>query len=207
MKKTTFLLCSVFMASLFAASLSYAQSSRVYMAGYMGLSKLPDLDLADNSFDGDASFKNNMSFAGALGLRLNYNLRLEGELSYSKNEFINARSGADSHDLTGDMSRLSTMVIGYYDFDVPWSVRPFVSAGMGFHKFKGDLASATLRDDSGDDVTFGWTMGGGMKYRMADDMAVTGSYRYIGSSDVELGSYEMEYSNHEFRVGLEYDLH
>ncbi len=185
------------------AKTALAQSSRIYMAGYLGLSKLSDANMSSSSINGLARYDNNMSFAGALGLRLNYNLRIEAEASYASNNFARL----DNIELGGDISRMSVMLNGYYDFDVPWDIRPFLSAGIGMHRFKGDIRSSSIANDTGDDAALGWSMGGGLKYRISDDMAITGSYRYLGSTDIKIGAYDIEYNNHEFRIGIEYDLH
>ncbi len=182
---------------------AFAQSSRIYMAGYLGLSKLSDADMSSPSVSGQARYDNNMSFAGALGLRLNYNLRIEAEASYASNNFARL----DNIELGGDISRTSIMLNGYYDFDVPWDIRPFLSAGIGMHRFKGDIRSSSIANDTGDAAALGWSMGGGLKYRISDDMAITGSYRYLGSTNIDIGTYDIEYTNHEFRIGIEYDLH
>ena len=39
-----------------------------------------------------------------------------------------------------------------------------------------------------------------------DVVALTGGYRFLGSSDAQLDNYDFEYRSHEVRFGLEYDI-
>ena len=63
---------------LFAPHQASAQTSRLYLAGYLGLSTFNDLGFSDRGTNnsGDMELDNGTSFAGAIGLRLSRNTRL-----------------------------------------------------------------------------------------------------------------------------------
>lgn len=188
-----------------------AQVSRLYLAGYMGLNVFRDLEFKESSADlsGEIQPEHGTSFAGALGLRLSENLRAEAEIMYGQTNFetLNLSTGSSSG-IDGEISNWTGLLNVYYDFDVPWTVQPFIGGGIGYGFFDSDIQNSSgLAPNTVDDAsTFVWQIGGGLKYRMAPDLALTGSYRYINSLDLEIGTYDIDYNNHEFRIGLEYDL-
>lgn len=190
---------------------AHAQTSRVYFAGYMGLNTYNDQEFDESSVpvSGDIELKNAMSFAGALGIRLSRQVRLEAELSFSETEMDRLELGAlGGFDLGGEIRTYLTMLNVYYDFDVPWSVQPFIGGGLGFAWHEGDIDDLSgLAVDASDDATgIAWQLGGGLKYRVNPDMAFSSGYRYIDGTDLDFGSYSIDYGSHEFRIGLEYDL-
>ena len=189
-----------------------AQTSRLYFGGYMGLLTFNDQDFTESSApaSGALELKNGYSLTGALGLRLSRELRVEAELSYGKTDFDRIQyvpTGA-SGELGGELITWGTMLNAYYDFDVPWKIQPFVGAGAGFTWHTGEISDGAgiAVDVSEKDFAFAWQVGGGLKYRVAPDLAFSGSYRYSDSMDLQVGSYEIDYGAHEFRIGLEYDL-
>lgn len=198
---------------LFAAVPARAQSSRLYLAGYMGLNILHDqhFDESTKGNDGGIGYNNGPSFAGALGLRLNQNLRLETELSYRDSSIahMNFSTGAGGR-AGGDVKTWLLMLNLYYDFNFNWhNVQPYVTAGVGLAHERGSISTsdtALAPSSGGVDTVFAYQAGTGLKYRVSPDMAFTGGYRFIGSSDANIGSYKTRLNAHEFRVGVEYDL-
>lgn len=204
-----FVLCA-FGLGLSAPTAS-AQVSRLYFAGYLGLNSINDANFSHSapSANGDFKFGNGTSFAGALGMRLTRNLRLEGEYSYSKSDLSSMNvSGSGQFNIGGEFSRKIAFANIYYDFDLPWKIQPFIGGGLGYGWHSGEIndTSATLGNASADDSGLMWNLGGGIKYRPREDMAFTGGYRFIDSVDLDFGSYKTEYDAHEFRIGLEWDL-
>lgn len=191
---------------------AHAQTSRLYLAGYMGLNVMPDLDFSETTTpsSGDLKFSNAMSFAGALGLRIDNQWRVEGELSYRKADLTGMDfSNAGLFDANGELGTTLLMANVYYDFDLNWKkLTPYVTAGMGlaWHNGTIDDVSGFAVDASDDDIGLAWQIGTGLKYQVKDNMAFTGGYRYLGGTTIQIQDYEHDYSSHEFRVGLEYDL-
>lgn len=212
MFKKSFVFGVLFTALLCASSVqAFAQTSRVYFASYMGLNTFNARDFKESTApsDGTMELNNSTSFAGALGIRLSEFTRLEGELSFGNSSFssINLNSSGLS-ELGGEIKATLAMMNIYYDFDVPWDFQPFVSAGLGLGWYHGDIGdNAGPAVEVSDKATgIAWQMGGGVKYRMGPDFALTGGYRYVDGTDIDLGSYSIDYGAHEFRVGMEYDL-
>ena len=180
-----------------SASMAQAQTSRIYFAGYMGLNSMPDNDFSDNGSGESGSYKTNnaLSFAGAIGVRLDRRTRIEAELNYSKNDLSHFAGKAQTYRSGGEISNIAALLNGYYDFEqVKWKAKPFLTAGLGVMRFNTRIKSS-------------WQVGGGLKYRVNPGMAITGAYRLLGSNDFGVGAYDINYKAHEFRIGLEYDLH
>ena len=190
---------------------AHAQSSRMYIAGYMGLNTMSSQEFSHPTSNGSVDFKNGTSFAGALGLRLNPRVRVEGEVSYSRSDLTGMT--LDSTGVGGSVGKnLKTwlyMAHAYYDFDVNWrNLTPFVSAGVGMAMQDGAIAGAPggLTDAADTAYEIAYSVGGGLKYQMKPGLALTGGYRYVGTTPIGLGDYEIDYNAHEFRAGLQYDL-
>ncbi|MAE52111.1 MAG: hypothetical protein CMH27_09905 [Micavibrio sp.] len=187
-----------------------AQVSRIYLAGYLGLNTYGTQEFENNSttVSGDFEQNNAVSFAGALGLRLSKQVRLEGEVSYRKPEFkhVNLDNGGGSFTVGGGMKQWSGLLNVYYDFDTRWKFTPYVSAGAGVSYFQGDLDGNSGQNFT--DSAFGLTYqaGAGLKYRPRSNVAYTMGYRYLDTLALDMGDMDIDYSSHEFRVGLEYDL-
>ncbi len=207
----TYRLASILLAFLLFSTPAHAQVSRIYLAGYLGLNTYNDIDFVESRSNSIGTIKpsNNNNFAGALGLRLSETLRLEGELHYNNAKFdkYELSSGAVG-DVNGEITSYIGLANLYYDFDVPWEIQPFIGAGIGYGFFEGNIndLSGLTADAVEDSRDFVYQIGGGAKYRMAPDLALTGSYRYLSTLDLKFGTYDMDYNNHEFRIGLEYDL-
>lgn len=189
-----------------------AQSSRLYFAGYLGLSTSTDQEFTESStgLGGDFERDNGTSFAGALGLRLNTQWRVEAEVSYRQTDFDSVTvNNTGSFKSAGDLSTLLYMLNVYYDIDYEWkNFSPFLTAGVGLasHSAQIEDLSGFLPDASSDSFGFAYSLGGGLKYRLSDNAALTTNYRYVGTTDFDVDGYEMDYSTHEFRLGLEYDI-
>ncbi len=191
---------------------AYAQVSRIYFAGYLGLNTFNEMSFSESTSGASGDFKvdNATSFAGALGLRLNRNTRLEAELSYRTGDISSADfSTGGTYETSGDISSKFLFLSLYHDFNMPrWKLQPYVGAGLGvgFHEANIVDTSGIAVTTSSDNTTFAYHIGAGVKYRMSPNLALTGGYRYIGSDDLEINGYQIDYSAQEFRFGLEYDL-
>lgn len=195
-----------------AANTASAQTSRVYFAGYLGLNSSTSHEFSESSrpASGDISLKNAPVLAGALGLRFTPALRFEAEISRRKTEMDRMDiNGGGSYKLGGDLTSWLYMINGYYDIDLGWrKLMPFATAGIGFAVHDAEIIDGANVAANGLDTSWGLALqlGSGLKYRVKDNMAFTGSYRFIGTTDMEVDSYDIGYSSHEIRLGIEYDL-
>ncbi|MEM6780456.1 MAG: porin family protein [Pseudomonadota bacterium] len=190
---------------------SYAQDKKLYLSAYLGLNTIEDQDYSNSAVpvNGEIESDSAVSFAGALGFRLNRSIRVEAEVGYSSSDLSSINTNAGSGPLNGDMEALTFMLSGYSDFDLDWPVVPYIGAGAGFGLFDSNIrdgGSGFTQNSSGDDWSFIYQVGGGLKYHMSEDMSLSGGYRYIGASDIEFDQTDVDYSAHEFRFGLHYDL-
>ncbi len=205
------LIAALLMTSFVWAGDAFAQSSRIYLSGYMGLNTMPDNDFTEKSsgISGTYQTNNTVNFAGAIGLRYSRQLRFEGEVSYRKNDFSELRGGNGIYPSGGEISNMAFLLNGYYDFDqFQWKAKPYLSAGLGVMRFKASFEpSAPLQASDDTAYALGWQLGGGLKYRLNPGLAVTSGYRYLSATDFGIGTYDADYSAHEFMVGVEYDLH
>lgn len=205
-------LCSLIVTILlaFSAGSAHAQSSNIYFAGYFGLSTFSDRDFSESTTPASGSVETDdaLNFGAALGFRLSPQFRIEAEAGYVSSDLESIKVAGREFRLGGDSKTYSLMLNGYYDIETGWPITPFLGAGIGFGYHEGDIndvAGITV-DASGDDWTLLYNVGGGLKYRVSDSLAFTSAYRYVGSSDVSWDQTEIDYSAHEFRIGLEYDL-
>ncbi|MDE0538756.1 MAG: outer membrane beta-barrel protein [Rhodospirillales bacterium] len=151
-----------------------------------------------------------IAFSGAVGYRIADGLRVEGELSYRKNDFdtitvrepgglavllpANLRTNPvalaglrRTSDLEGDLRLLTLMANFFYDIDLGLDFEPYVGGGIGLSRIsvKASVAGRTTADD--DDTVLAYQFGGGLGYRVGgtDDRPVTISldYRYFATED------------------------
>jgi opacity protein-like surface antigen len=208
------ILYTVFAFSLLLLSATHAEAgkSRLYLSGYMGLNVHPELEYTESvsSDMGDMELENGNNFAGALGLRITKNLSFEAELAYRKSDVANIQiRGGEETRMAGEIKTTTFMLTGIYDFDISWrEVYPFLSlgAGIAWHNGEIDDVEGVTVDSSGDDVGFAWALGGGIKHDVREGLAFSGSYRYLGSSEIGFENATLDYTSHEFRLGMEYDL-
>lgn len=212
MKLPLRLLCSAALLGgvLAAAHPAQAQVSRIYMAGYMGLNTFSDQDFEDSgsSTKGTVRFDNAPSFAGAIGLRLSRDVRLEAELSYRNSAVSQVDFPGASTESGGRIKQYLGFLNVYYDFDKIGKIQPFVNAGLGMGMFSGSAHNVGGGPSFSHETTtaLAWNAGAGIKYRTRDDLAFTLGYRYLDTTDLSFGDFDIDYSSHEFRVGVEYDF-
>lgn len=212
MKKPHLVICSAISAlAISSISSAHAQTSRLYLAGYLGLNVFNNQEFTESTTSNAGEFQvdNSLSLAGALGMRLSRHIRLEGELSYRNAEFSAADlTGIGTFSSGGELKSTILFANAFYDFNTSWPIEPYVGAGIGYGWHKGEINDGTgqLVNLSSDDSGFMWNAAAGVKYRPRVDLAFTAGYRYLDSFNLEFGSYEIDYASHEFRLGMEWDL-
>jgi opacity protein-like surface antigen len=144
----------------------------------------------------------------ALGVAAGYssgNTRGEVEIGYQKNDLDQATLLGVPVALTGDTTSLSVLFNGYYDIDTDSQFTPFVSAGLGFAKIDLNDFNAVgsgSPDTNDDDTVFAYQLGAGVGYAVNEKISIDIKYRYFGTADAEFGTEEIEYSSHNFLVGV-----
>jgi outer membrane autotransporter protein len=206
-------LCALIVLPVLALIPMHAQAAkRIYFAGYMVSTIFPEQEYKDSSRNdsGEIGIDDGKSFAGAIGFKLTPQLRIEGEFGQMMAEpsGISADSAGDAT-LSGSLDTKLAMLNLYYDFDISWKkLRPFIGAGIGYAWHNGDIngvsGSGINISESSDGLI--WQVGGGVRYPVTRDLNLIGAYRYLDGQNIKLGSYDIDYGAHEFRVGLSWDL-
>lgn len=183
-----------------------------------------------NSLSSDAmiSYKNAFGITAAVGYAFGNGVRADFEYGYQKPDFDKVSgtisgtpvvftgtggSGVAVHTFTAN---------GYYDFSTGTAFTPFVGAGLGvaYAHAKTDTptgATTYLTTDSSD-AMFAYQATVGASYALTDHLAVTGSYRYLGTTEGTFkttlvsgatsvsGDAKTSFSSNVLRVGARYSF-
>ncbi len=184
-----------------------------YVSGQGGASFLQDADLDDPTgillaLDTEVSFETGFNFAAATGYDWGA-WRAEAEIAYAKNdidEFSILGLGVDGG---GDVSALSFMANGFYDFDLaPWTV--YIGGGAGIAKVSindADVLGIPLADD--DDTVFAYQVGAGAEYAFNPNASLVLGYRFFSTADPDFNDvtgipFSSEYHRHDTRLGVRF---
>jgi opacity protein-like surface antigen len=172
-----------------------------------GVTILPDSDL-DVTISGlgsvseELSYDSGFTIGGAVGYKIE-NFRYEGEISYQKNDLDSISALGISLPVDGDISFLTFLVNGYFDFGSGGPLTPYVTAGIGYSNFEiGDGG------DSEDDNLFTYQLGVGVGFTINENVTLDLRYRYLGFEDYEYsdatGRISAEISSHNITAGLRF---
>jgi opacity protein-like surface antigen len=196
----------VLSASLLLLSSSFAFGANgLYVSGNLGVGFASDSDITESGFPPvEVSFDTGFAVAGAIGTAIDA-FRVEGAVAYQQNDFDKAMGIVD---LEGDISALSFLVNGYYDFDTKSAWTPYLTAGLGFSMIDvNDLGIAGEGDRmSDDDTVFAYQLGAGIGYAVNDAVTLDASYRYFATSDPDFSGTEAEVASHNIFFGVRYSF-
>jgi len=189
--------------------------------------------LAEHVLESDYkhAFDKGLGLFGALGYSWG-NVRLEGELSYRKNNLghvSGVASKIDGISLTvlgipeaelpdpvGDIRQIGFMANGYYDFDMGSNWVPFVMAGVGAAKvtLDGELDATSIDGPvinyNASDTVFAYQAGVGLGYKISSATTLNLSYRFIGTDNLSFTDagreVRAENQSHNMMVGITYSL-
>lgn len=115
--------------------------------------------------------------------------RVEAEFGYRANDF---------EDTSEDLTVMSYMVNGYYDFKMGAPVTPFVGLGVGL--LNGDI-------DGESDTTFGGQLALGVAFQLNKQVKLDLTYKYLTTfSDFESDGVEVDYSNSSLLIGARFNF-
>lgn len=197
------------------ASSAHAQGWYVGIQG--GMTFAQDADNEANGVTITTSQDTGFNIGGVGGYDFGNSFRAEGEVVYRKNDvdeldLSDLGLGVNTLDGTGDVSALSFMANGFYDFDVSWPVKPYVGAGIGVASVSLNDVGATaggltveLADD--DDTVFAYQLGAGLSYPLTPSATISVDYRYFATSDptfkdVDGDKFDSEFKSHNIGVRL-----
>ncbi len=192
-------------------------NAEMYVSGKLGAAFVSDADYTEQGVTLDMKFEVDTGYtvSGAIGNKFKSG-RIEGEVAYQSSEidqFTASAGGASvSIDTSGDVSVLSFLVNGYYDFILDSKVSPYIGGGIGFAQISTNDITLTALGQSvslpdQDDTVFAWQIGAGIGYALNDKLALDLGYRFFTSSDAEFdGGSKIEFASHNFTAGLRYSF-
>ncbi len=147
---------------------------------------------------------------GAAGYAIGTGARVEGEISWRKNDVdtdgigLVTIQGVFPFDLS--LENLAFMVNGAYDFQLDSPVTPFIMGGIGFSRVSGTL-EILGEDFDEDEIAFAYQCGAGLAWHVTESVSVDVSYRFFGTTEPELDPLlEINNTHHNGLVGLTYSF-
>ena len=219
MKKSLSLL-AVLMATGVAAT--PVQAATQYVSGFGGVSWMQNMKLDElyqaTSGNTSTNYDLGTGFTATAAIGCDYgSYRFEAEAGYQTNDFKSAVDYTDgvahdpspyvnpevgsSYPVRGDVSVLSLMGNGYYDFDLGSKVELYATAGVGvaqvsFHdvnntgEWVGTIQSTWVPNNdpgyNGHETTLAWQVGAGIAAPIADNVKLDLRYRYFATTDFTL---------------------
>lgn len=213
------LMMAVF-ALVFVTTSAQAADKGMYVSGNVGLSLVPDLDTNVIGFStfGTTSLDPGFIISGALGYDFG-SFRAEGEIAYRSNDTDEGTFtfAPGTGPVDGDVSALSFMANGYYDFHLANSpMAPYLGVGVGFANIDADVtvpnfSPQAIIDDNA--TVFAYQFMAGLGYNINPTMTLTVDYRYFRTTSPEFScgpaffcvdDAETDYSNHSFNLGARF---
>lgn len=250
MKKTLSLLV-VLMAAGFA--IEPAEAANHYISGMGGISWMDNIKTEDtyvrdpllgSNNSKEVALDSGIAALGAIGCDYG-NYRLEAEIGYQKNNVnsqINSHNGiaythpsdavgtsGSRYEMKGDVSVMSLLANGYYDFQLGSRFELYATAGAG-------VAQISLHDVNqtgnwnangngylfvpftnpgytGNETTLAWQVGAGIAAPISDNIMLDLRYRYFATTDCTLSDYgwdtnssNINVSSHSVLLGLRVDF-
>ncbi len=202
MKKTFSVVVALFML-LMLPVVSFSAAPRPYISGQLGMSFLTDSDYTEPYDYGTMEFDPGFatSFAGGANFGM---FRVEGEIGYQYNEMDKASvcvgsSCATFNQNNSDMSALSFLANGYFDFVNSSPVTPYVTAGIGVAR-----VGLEIEDVSLEDTVFAYQIGVGVAFAINKNMNIDLKYRYFATEDPKDAQSEWEFASHNVYCGFRY---
>ena len=248
MKKTLSLLAVLMAASVAATPV---QAAIHYVSGFGGISWMQNMTLdevyqsATGNYSSNYDLGSGLALTGAIGCDYG-SYRLEAEAGYQTNDLksavdfidgvaqtsVYANPAGSRYAMRGDVSILSLMGNGYYDFDLGSKVELYATAGVGvaqvsFHNtisiyaytppngVAGHLDTNLDPGYNGHETTLAWQVGAGLAAPIADNVKLDLRYRYFATTDFTLNGDNVapalptgntNLSSHSVLLGLRVDF-
>jgi len=205
MKKNLLITFVCVLAFFFSAPVCSAEG--LYVSGNLGFAMASDSDLTDSTVPGitvNTEFDTGLAFGAALGYNFS-RFRVEGEISYQKNDVDKIEAQGVFLDATGNARALSFLINGYYDFKNRSAFTPYISAGLGFAQVEFndlDISGLGFSGSNDEDTVFAYQIGIGVGYAVTEKVTIDVKYRYFGTEDSEYDTTEAEFASNNFLFGV-----
>ena len=189
----------------------------VYIELSPGISILPSSDISGEGLNGKAKFDAPFFvIGGAIGYQFDNGLRVEGNVSYRKNDVDKITSGGITLSGEGEVSGTAVMANLYYDIDLGVPFSPYVGFGIGVAVVDVDSnksANVLIVNDSS--AEFAWNVMVGGTLAISDIVDLSLGYRYVGITypkldatlvEVGTGTIKAEIEAHEIVLGIRYNF-
>lgn len=196
-----------------------AQADHQYFSGMAGISWIPSIHInnTNSSFDymDHYSLKPTAALSGAIGYNFG-NYRLEGEIGYQKNNFKSVVfSGTDEHGapfsdasypMKGDVSVISLMANGYYDFKLGSNINIYAMAGAGGANvsFNNVAMASDNYVNNINAMSLAYQVGVGVTKPITDHILLDLRYRYFKTSDMTVN---WDYKGNDFNNNTAINTH
>ena len=209
MKKNLLIIFVCILVFFFSAPVFSAEG--LYVSGNLGFAMASDSDLTDSAVPGitvNTEFDTGLALGAALGYDFN-RFRVEGEISYQKNDIEKISAQGVPFDPTGDAAALSFLINGYYDFVNRSAFTPYISAGLGFAQVEFndlDISRIGFSGSSDTDTVFAYQIGIGVGYALTEKFIIDVKYRYFGTEDSEYNTTKAEFVSNNFLFGVRFNF-
>jgi len=193
------------LAFFFSAPVYSAEG--LYVSGNLGFAMLSDSDLTDSTVPGitvNTEFDTGLALGAALGYDFN-RFRVEGEISYQKNDVDKIGAPGVSLNAAGESVALSFLINGYYDFINNSAFTPYISVGLGFAQVEFndlDISGLGFSGSTDEDTVFAYQVGIGVGYALTQKVTIDVKYRYFGAEDSEYDTTKAEFASNNFLFGM-----
>jgi opacity protein-like surface antigen len=205
MKKNLLIIFVCVQAFFFSAPVYSAEG--LYVSGNIGFSMASDSDLTDSTVPGitvNTEFDTGLALGAAIGYDFN-KFRVEGEISYQKNEIDKIGAQGVLFVPSGDALALSFLINGYYDIVNSSAFTPYISAGLGFAQVEFndiDISGIGFPGSSDKDTVFAYQIGIGVGYAVTEKVTIDVKYRYFDTEDSEYDTTAAEFTSNNFLCGV-----
>jgi outer membrane immunogenic protein len=187
---------------LITASATSAMAAGPYIGAAGDLSIIHDSDVRVTGLAGTAIASYNTGFGFNLSGGYNFDgPRLEGEFSYKRADIDKLSGpGGGVNLVDSDITVMSYMVNGYYDFKTESALTPFIGVGIGL--LHGEFSEP---GDKTDDTAFGYQFTAGVSHTLDKKLYFDVSYRFQGAgSDFTKDRVSVSYNSSNVLAGLRY---
>lgn len=193
------------------SSPALAEDGGLYASGQLGVRAIEQQTANAPGVIIDGELDNGLYLAGAVGYKFKSDgigFRLEGEVAWRGGNLNNLNINGAPVAVTGDgFSALSVMGNGYVDFNNGSAFTPYLGAGIGLARIKGDInAGANILNDTATVVAVQGI--GGVDLAVTKNVSVFADLRYFKALDTRMtlngsaGTGDIDVNYDAYTVGL-----
>ena len=202
MKKTFSVIIGLFVL-LMLPGVSLSATPGPYVSSQLGVTFLTDSNYSEMVDYGTIEFKPGF----AVGIAGGYNFgmfRVEGEIGYQKNDMDTGSVCSGGTCVSGnisssDITALSFLVNGYFDFVNSSPFTPYITGGIGMANL-----DYKITNWSDSDTVFAYQVGAGVAFTINKHFTIDLKYRYFATEDPETTI--STFASHNVYLGFRYNF-